>query len=147
MICRKVELSEIEKVCKIYCLEEKIDITKEYIKKCKEIYKLMLQQGSYTMGCFEEDKLIGVINVNKILDYYPGYTNLPYIHLETFIVHKEYQNMGIGTKLINKVISEELKQSTYMIIQSNNAAVKHICEKCGMTKSLYAMKVENKKNV
>ena len=151
MYCRKIELDEIVNVCHIYLEEENIvpnrsDLQK-YIEHSKKIYERMMQFGSYTYGCFTDtvdktkSKLIGVINVNKNLDFYPGYHLSPYVHLETFIVAKAYRNSGVGTFLMKDVMNQIKKEGySYVIIQSGNLAVKKIAENTGLKESLFDMR-------
>lgn len=147
--CRKItaELSDIEKVCKLYLSEEEINLSKKqfenYILSARNVYLKMLDNGSYTLGCFEENQLIGVININKNWDYYPRYENAPYVHLETFIVKKECQNNNIGTFLLENVM-QLLKQEgvTYIIMQSDNEYVKKISKKVGFNNHSYDMRVD-----
>lgn len=40
------------------------------------------------------------------VDFYPGYDEEPYVHLETFIIAKEHQNKGVGTFLFQKTIEQ-----------------------------------------
>lgn len=147
--CRKIttKLNDIEEVCKLYLSEEKIVLNieqfKDYISLACNVYSKMLNNGSYIFGCFEGNQLLGVINVNKNWDFYPGYENNPYVHLETFIVKKEYQNNNIGTFLLENVI-ELLKQEgvTYIIMQSDNEYVKKISRKVGLNDHSYDMRVD-----
>lgn len=147
--CRKItaESKDIGEVCKLYLSEEEIELNIEqfenYISSARNIYLKMLTNGSYTLGCFEDDQLLGVINVNKNWDFYPGYENNPYVHLETFIVKKEYQNNNIGTFLLENVI-ELLKQEgvTYIIMQSDNEYVKKIAQKVGLNNHAYDMRLD-----
>lgn len=103
----------------------------------------MLLDGSFSYGAFDNDKLVAVINANKNLDYYPMYENNPYYHLETFIVRKEYQNLGIGTNLIMNVI-RFLKESgcSYIHMQSDNKYVYRIAKKCGLVESIKDMRMD-----
>ena len=147
--CRKItaELNDIEEVCKLYLSEEGMDLSKpqfdNYISSAQSVYLKMLNNGSYTFGCFEENQLLGVINVNKNWDFYPKYENNPYVHLETFIVKKEYQNNNIGTFLLENVM-QLLKQEgvTYIIMQSDNEYVKKISLKVGLINHSYDMRVD-----
>ena len=123
--CRKLNVGDIKDVCRLYIVEDNMAYTDEefveYVRSAEKVYRQMLERGSYTLGCYTEDKLIGVINVNNILDYYPRYDKAPYVHLETFIVDPEYQNIGVGTLLINTAIDIVKKEGvTYIIIQSKN---------------------------
>ena len=147
--CRKItiELNDIESVCKLYLSEENINMPPEqynrYISSAQKVYSKMLNNGSYTFGCFDREQLLGVINVNKNWDFYPRYENEPYVHLETFIVKKEYQNNNIGTFLLEKVI-HLLKQEgvTYIIMQSDNEYVKKISQKVGLNNHSYDMRID-----
>lgn len=145
----KLNNSNITNVCELYLQEEKMQLSEGqlhiYKKQVQKVYKRILNQGSYIYGCFDTDAnnlLIAAINVNKCFDCYPGgYIEHPYIHLETFIVRKEYQNNGIGTELLKKTL-ELVKEEgcTYIIMQSNNLVVQHIAKKLGLTKSVADMR-------
>lgn len=140
---KKITEEDIEQVFFLYCKEENKIVTKDDIIKAKKIYKKILERDCYTFGAFLDKKIVGVINVNKILDYYPGYSNLPYIHLETFIIDKEYQNRGIGSNLFKEVIELIKKEGcSYILIQSNNEYVQKIAKKSGLTQSLYDMRYD-----
>lgn len=148
MYCRKIEESDILNVCNLYLNEENIVYSKadfeDYIFNAKKIYKEMLKNGSYTFGCFSDDnKLIGVVNVNKILDYYPKYDKDPYVHLETCIVDKNWQNQGVGTFLLTSVFELiKLEGVSYIIIQSANPFIHSICKKIGLTDSRKDMRID-----
>ena len=105
----------------------------------------MLSRGSYIYGCFDDEtkQLVGAITVNKCLDVYLNYVDKPYIHLETFIVRKEYQNQGVGTELLTRVL-EVIKEEgcTYVIMQSGNPAAQHMAKKVGITDSLTDMRID-----
>lgn len=146
---RKLMISDISDLRKLYFQEEGIDIDimkiDAYEERVKSVYEKMLLYGSYIYGCFDKisGNLIGSITVNKCLDCYPNYTNNPYVHLETFIVHKDYQNKGVGQNLlinVLKVIKEE--GCTYIIMQSNNHAVQHIARKVGLVDSLSDFRID-----
>lgn len=147
--CRKItaDLNDVADVCKLYLLEEEITLSEKqldnYIFSAQNVYLKILDNGSYTYGCFQEKELIGVINVNKNWDFYPGYEDNPYVHLETFIVKREYQNNNIGTFLLESVI-QMLKQEgvTYIIMQSDNEYVKRISQKVGLTDHSYDMRID-----
>lgn len=126
------------------CLNMNIMQTRHYEARIRKVYGEMLRRGSYIYGCFDtkSKKLIAAITVNKCLDCYPGYADAPYVHLETFIVHKGYQSQGIGTQLLDKVLNVIKGEGcTYVIIQSNNEAVIHIAKKVGLTESLNDMRL------
>lgn len=138
MVSRKIELEDIGKVCELYLQEENLNYNElkkaKYINKAKKVYKKMLKHGSYTAACFtENEELMAVVNVNKILDYYPRYEKKPYIHLETLIVKKEYQNQGVATYLL-RCVKENLEKEgyTYIIAQSKNPYVRKILKRIGL---------------
>ena len=148
MVCKKVGLEDIVKVCELYLQEENLEYNdrkkEKYIKRSKRIYKKMLKRGSYTLACYSENgNILGVVNVNKILDYYPKYEKEPYIHLETLIVKKTEQNKGIATYLL-KSAKEILDKEgyTYIIAQSNNIYVQKILKKVGLTDSSVDMRID-----
>ena len=146
---RKLETYNIPCIRKLYFQEEDIQMNfmqvKHYEGRVRNIYERMLMQGSYIYGCFDRksDRLVAAITVNKCLDCYPNYTDNPYVHLETFIVHKDYQNKGIGTQLLNHVL-EIIKEEgcTYVIMQSNNPTVQHIARKVGLVDSIVDMRID-----
>lgn len=147
--CRKITptLADITEVCKLYLAEEAISLNKSqfdiYISSAQRVYLKMVNNGSYTYGCFEKNQLLGVINVNKNWDYYPRYENAPYVHLETFIIKKEYQNKRIGLYLFENLINS-LKQEgvTYIIMQSDNEYVQRIAQKVGFNEHSYDMRID-----
>lgn len=145
----KLEMVNVPCIRELYFQEENIDMNfmqiQHYEFRARQVYARMLNQGSYIYGCFNEEtkQLIGALTVNKCLDLFPNYLNNPYIHLETFIVHKDYQNQGIGTQILTRVL-EAVKQEgcTYVIMQSDNQAIQHIAKKIGLTKSLTDMRID-----
>lgn len=148
-IFRKLDKYDAPCLRDLYFQEEDIHMnirqTQHYEARVRKIYGEMLSKGSYIYGCFdaESKKLIASITVNKCLDCYPDYTDKPYIHLETFIVHKDFQNKGIGTQLLKHVL-EIIKEEgcSYVIMQSNNPAVQHIAKKVGLIDSAVDMRVD-----
>lgn len=145
---RKLDILNVACISNLYIQEEHVNMNivqiRHYEDRIRKVYGKMLQGGSYIYGCFDDEskKLIAAITVNKCLDCYPGYIDDPYVHLETFIVHKEYQNQGIGTQLMYKVLNIIKEEGcTYVIIQSNNEAVIHIAKKVGLTESLSDMRM------
>jgi len=146
---RKLEVYHVPCIRNLYFQEEDIQMNfmqvQHYEARVRKVYARMLSMGSYIYGCFdtENKKLVAVITVNKCFDCYPCYTDNPYVHLETFIVHKDYQNKGIGTKLLTKVLEVVKKEGcTYVIMQSNNPAVQHIARKVGLVDTLSDMRVD-----
>ena len=108
MLYKKLEIADMTALRDLYFQEESLKYdcnkTKSFDERICKVYGEMLSRGSYILGCFDGSMLVGAVTVNKCLDCYPGYEDNPYVHLETFIVHKEYQNKGIGTELIKKAI-------------------------------------------
>ena len=120
-IYKKVPIEDIPEVYDLYCREEKCDVLKDDLYKAIKIYKQLLEQGCYTYSCYINDKIVGVVNVYKNMQYYPTDLNAPYVHLECVIVDKLYQNQGIGTELITKAVELIKKECcTYIIEQSSN---------------------------
>ena len=149
---RKLDALNIACIRTLYlqeeCLNMNIAQTRHYEARIRKVYDEMLRRNSYIYGCFDtkHKKLIAAITVNKCLDCYPGYADVPYVHLETFIVHKDYHvndtvDKGIGTQLLSEVLKVIRKEGcSYVIIQSNNEAVIHIAKKVGLTESLNDMR-------
>lgn len=145
----KLEILNVPCIRKLYFQEEDIHMNfrqvQHYEARARKVYAEMLNRGSYIYGCFDEEtkQLIGAITVNKCLDLYPDYVDRPYVHLETFIVHKDYQNQGIGTQILTRVF-ELVKDEgcTYVIMQSGNQIVQHIAKKVGLIGSLVDMRVD-----
>lgn len=149
MFCRKISptLNDITDVCDLYLAEESIRLNEEqyniYISSALNAYLKMLHNDSYTYGCYENDQLLGVINVNKNWDYYPGYETGPYVHLETFIVRKDYQNRKIGLYLFENVVNSlKAENVTYIIMQSDNEYVQRIAHKVGFNEHSYDMRID-----
>lgn len=146
---RKLEVLDVPCIRGLYFQEENITMniiqTQHYEARVRKVYSEMLSRGSYIYGCFDikTKNLIASITVNKCLDCYPNYIDYPYIHLETFIVHKMYQNKGIGTQLLKNVLKMIKEEGcTYVIIQSNNPAVQHIAKKLGLIDSISDMRID-----
>ena len=146
---RKLEVLNVPCIRKLYFQEENIHMNimqvRHYEARVRKVYSEMLRRGSYIYGCFDAktNQLVGAITVNKCLDCYPNYTDNPYVHLETFIVYKEYQNKGVGTQLLKNVL-EVIKEEgcTYVIMQSGNSVVQHIAKKVGLSNSLSDMRID-----
>lgn len=146
---QKLNSDNIFLVADLYNQEENIQLNRmqkqAYEVRIKKVYSRMLSQDSYVYGCIDTDKkiLVGAITVNKCLDLYPNYENAPYVHLETFIIHKDYQGQGIGTQILSDVVSQlKAEQVTYIIMQSDNKIVQHIAKNVGLTQSLTDMRLE-----
>jgi ribosomal protein S18 acetylase RimI-like enzyme len=148
LIYEKLSMDNIFLIADLYSQEENIQLNRmqrqAYETRIRKIYQQMLARGSYVYGCMDTERhcLAGAITVNKCLDLYPGYENAPYVHLETLIVHKDFQRQGIGTKLLSDVtglLKDE--QVTYVIMQSDNPYVKDIANKAGLTESLTDMRM------
>lgn len=147
MLYKKLEIADMPALRDLYFQEESLKYdcnkTKSFDERICKVYSEMLSRGSYILGWFDtiDNMLVGAITVNKCLDCYPGYESNPYVHLETFIVHKEYQNKGIGTELLKKAIDFVISDGcTYILMQSHNPAVIHIAKKVGLTESLTDMR-------
>lgn len=146
---KKLDKNDVPAIRNLYFQEEDIYMNirqaQHYETRVRKIYGRMLSTGSYIYGCFdvESKKLIACITVNKCLDCYPNYIDNPYVHLETFVVHKEYQNKGIGTQLLKHVMELIKKEGcTYVLMQSNNSIVRHIARKVGLVDSLADMRID-----
>lgn len=147
MLYKKLEIADMSALRNLYFQEESLKYdcnkTKSFDEHICKVYSEMLSRGSYILGCFDDNMLVGAVTINKCLDCYPGYEDNPYVHLETFIVHKEYQNKGIGTELIKKAIDFVTSEGcTYILMQSHNPAVIHIAKKVGLTESLTDMRMD-----
>lgn len=120
-IYKKVPTEDVPMVYKLYCGIEKCNVVKSDMDKAMKIYEQLLERGSYTYACYIDNKIIGVVNVYKNMQYYPTDLNAPYVHLECVMVDKLYQNQGIGTELISKAVELVKKEGcTYIIGQSPN---------------------------
>ena len=154
LLYKKLEIVDMSELRNLYFQEEDIQYdyheTKSFDTRICKVYGEMISRGSYILGCFDttNNMLVGAITVNKCLDCYPGYVDNPYVHLETFIVHKKYQNKGIGTKLLAKALKFVKSEGcTYVLIQSNNPAVIRIAKKIGLTESLIDMRMDFVQNL
>lgn len=137
-IYKKVPIEDVPFVYDLYCREEKCNVLRDDVEKATEIYKQLLQRGCYTYACYIDNKIVGVVNVYKNMQYYPTDLYAPYVHLECVIVDESYQNQGIGTELITNVV-ELVKQEgcTYIIGQSSNPYMKKAFLKGGLTIQKY----------
>ena len=126
---RKINLEELEKLKNLYVYENFEEIKKQSIDDIsngiKDIYVIT-----------ENENLIGEITVTYKSDL-PNET-IPNIrvYLSAFRVHKDYQDQGLGQKLLKYVISElENKGITEFTVgvEDDNENAKHIYEKFDFT--------------
>ena len=126
---RKINLEELDKLKNLYDFENfeefKNQIIDEISNGIKDIYIITENEG-----------LIGEIKVAYKSDI-PNQT-IPNIrvYLSAFRVHKDYQNQGLGQKLLKYVISElENKGVTEFTVgvENDNKKAKHIYEKFDFT--------------
>lgn len=126
---RKINLEELEKLKNLYVYENFEEIKKQIIDDIsngiKDIYVIT-----------ENENLIGEITVTYKSDL-PNET-IPDIrvYLSAFRVHKDYQDQGLGQKLLKYVISElENKGITEFTVgvEDDNENAKHIYEKFDFT--------------
>jgi ribosomal protein S18 acetylase RimI-like enzyme len=73
----------------------------------EEYYNDSLKQSYFYICCYEEDNLIGFLDVvsNGVTDAY----------IQDVMVSPKYQGKGIGTNLINKAINKLKEDNIYMI--------------------------------
>ena len=137
-IYKKVPIKDVQLVYDLYCREEKCNSLKKELAKATKIYRQLLQKGCYTFACYIDNKIVGVVNVYKNMQYYPTDLHAPYVHLECVIVDELYQKQGIGTELISNVV-ELVKQEgcTYIIGQSSNPYMQKVFLKSGLTIQKY----------
>ena len=137
-VYKKVPIKDVSMVYDLYCREEKCDVLKDDVDKATKIYQQLLEQGCYTYACYINNKIVGVVNVYKNMQYYPTDLNAPYVHLECVIVDELYQNQGIGTELITKAVELVKKEGcTYIIGQSSNLYMQKAFLKGGLTIQKY----------
>ncbi|MNV28472.1 Acetyltransferase (GNAT) family protein [compost metagenome] len=134
LIIRTVLLKEIYKVAELYGEEEGISVDSILLVKMKEAYKGILEKGDCILGAFDGDNLLGCLTVHFLVDTYPGYTDGPYMHIETIIVNRKHRNIGVGTALMKRVvgIGREVR-ATYIVVQTgkDNISARKMYEKCG----------------
>lgn len=132
---RKVSMEETEKICKLYCEEENVELTSSYIESARLTYKKMLDKGDYIFGAFDSyHNLLGCLSVHFLDDVYPGYTNGPYMHIETIIIGKNFRGKGIATALLKQMLKiAEFENVTYCIAQTgdSNIAMRKAYENAG----------------
>ena len=132
-IFKKVPLEDIQMVYDLYCRIEKCVLSAQDLDKAKEIYSELLHSGHYTYACYINNKIVAVVNVYKNMQYYPTDLHAPYVHLECVMVDESYQNQGIGTELITRVIKLVKDEGcTYIIGQSPNPYMQKIFYKSGL---------------
>jgi RimJ/RimL family protein N-acetyltransferase len=134
--------TDIKKLCALYCEEENIEPTAEYIEKSKETYRLLTAKGDMILGIFKESEkggitdLIGCVSIHYMVDLYPDYEHAPYVHFETIIIKKAYRGKGYGTMLLQKAVGLcEAIGITYIIAQTatENIAMQRVYEKVGLS--------------
>ena len=126
---RKINLDELDKLKNLYDYENfeefKRKITTDILNKVKDLYILE-----------EDGKIIGEIKVTYKSDM-PNQTiqNIR-VYLYAFRIHKDYQNKGLGQKLltfvINSLENEGITEFT-LGVEDDNEIAKHIYEKFGFT--------------
>ena len=126
---RKINLNELDKLKNLYDYENfeefKQKITTDILDKVKDLYILE-----------EDGKIIGEIKVTYKSDM-PNQTiqNIR-VYLYAFRIHKDYQNKGLGQKLltfvINSLENEGITEFT-LGVEDDNEIAKHIYEKFGFT--------------
>ena len=126
---RKINLNELDKLKNLYDYENfeefKQKITTDILNKVKDLYILE-----------EDGKIIGEIKVTYKSDM-PNQTiqNIR-VYLYAFRIHKDYQNKGLGQKLltfvINSLENEGITEFT-LGVEDDNEIAKHIYEKFGFT--------------
>ena len=126
---RKINLNELDKLKNLYDYENfeefKQKITTDILNKVKDLYILE-----------EDGKIIGEIKVTYKSDM-PNQTiqNIR-VYLYAFRIHKDYQNKGLGQKLltfvINSLENEGITEFT-LGVEDDNEIAKRIYEKFGFT--------------
>lgn len=73
----------------------------------EECYKTSLNKSYFYICCYEENKLIGFLDVvsNGVTDAY----------IQDLMVNPKYQGNGIGTHLMNEAIKKLKEDTIYMI--------------------------------
>ena len=127
---RKISLEELDKLKNLYAYEN--------FEEFKKLIINDISNGIKNIFVIEENKnLIGEITVTYKSDS-PNET-IPNIrvYLSAFRVHNDYQNQGLGQKLLKYVILElenkGVTEFTVGVENDNNENAKHIYEKYDFT--------------
>ena len=128
MEIRKIKLDEIEKLRTLYNYlnfeEFKHQLINDVLEHKKDVYVIS-----------KDNELIGEITVYYDLDYIATQKNIR-VYLSAFRIKKEFQNQGLGQRLLKYVINElEIKGITEFTIgvEDDNEIAKHIYEKYDFT--------------
>ncbi|MEL6717476.1 MAG: GNAT family N-acetyltransferase [Bacteroidota bacterium] len=82
-----------------------------------------IQNSLYILGAFKEDKLIGLIRI--IGD---GYT---IIYIQDLLVHPNYQQKGIGQKLVDKILNQYNSVRQIVLLADTNEILDNFYQKVG----------------
>ena len=128
MEIRKIKLDEIENLRTLYNYlnfeEFKHQLVNDVLEHKKDVYVIS-----------KDNELIGEITVYYYLDYIATQKNIR-VYLSAFRIKKEFQNQGLGQRLLKYVINElEIKGITEFTIgvEDDNEIAKHIYEKYDFT--------------
>lgn len=132
---RKMEYADVRLAYSIYCGEENIPFTEEGVRAAQKAWVELDQKGDMIIGAFDSSGCIrGCLSLHFMSDLYPGYTEGPYVHIETIIVDRHEQGQGVGTALMQKAVEiAQMKNATYGIVQTGtmNISARRIFENAG----------------
>lgn len=94
------------------------DITED----SEKLFETIVNKSSHNRFAFADDKLVGYI---RSMD--DGYWQA---NIDCLIVHKDYQNMGIGTQLMNTLL-KDLENIKYINVCPNDKNMKKFYQKFG----------------
>lgn len=132
---KRVSIFDSFQIAKVYADEENLTVTAELLYKVEKAYESILSKGDFILGAYSGKTLVGCLTVHFLGDAYPGYTEGPYLHIETIILNQKYHNLGIGTRMISAALEEgKNNNATYAIAQTMdvNVGAKRMFEKAGM---------------
>ncbi|WP_024791552.1 GNAT family N-acetyltransferase [Lebetimonas sp. JS032] len=89
----------------LFSIEKDFEI--DFTKQLTGITKLYKQKGNVLLVARDNDKVVGMVTMQRLISSAEG----DYIgHVEDLIVKENYRNMGIGSRLLNKIrsISQQL---------------------------------------
>jgi ribosomal protein S18 acetylase RimI-like enzyme len=94
-----------------------------------------LKNSETLITAWDNNHLVGLVNA------FSDITMVVYIHY--FIIHKEYQNQGIGRQMMNKVL-KKYQEYAHLVLISNNGKIGFF-EKCGfrVCEGATAMEIRN----